>query len=245
MDNSSPQAATIVPNRYARTLGVDIGNAGAIAILEAGEIVSVHDMPTLADGPARRRSINAPLLASLIREANAAKAYVEFVGPRPKEGAVGAFAFGRSRGVVEGVLAAHGLPIEFVTPAAWKRAVGIPPGEAKDLARSEAIRRWPAQAHLFARKCDDGRAEAALIGCGPQGVGPMTPSAADAVEQLRFDALGEIADMASGYANELADAATRGDRQRARLFACQLSRVTRTALLTIAEIFAEREREPA
>jgi crossover junction endodeoxyribonuclease RuvC len=52
-----------------------------------------------------------------------------------------------------------------MAPAAWKRAVGVPPGRegAKDAARSEAIRRWPAKATLFARIKDDGRAEAALI----------------------------------------------------------------------------------
>jgi crossover junction endodeoxyribonuclease RuvC len=48
----------------------------------------------------------------------------------------------------------------------WKRIVGIPPGKegAKDRARAEAIRRWPSKAALFARKRDDGRAEACLIG---------------------------------------------------------------------------------
>ena len=52
-----------------------------------------------------------------------------------------------------------------MTPPSWKRLVGIAPGKdgAKDAARSEAIRRWPAQAGLFARVKDDGRAEAALI----------------------------------------------------------------------------------
>jgi hypothetical protein len=42
---------------------------------------------------------------------------------------------------------------------------GIAPGKAgaKDAARSEAIRRWPDKARLFARVKDDGRAEAALI----------------------------------------------------------------------------------
>jgi hypothetical protein len=34
----------------------------------------------------------------------------------------------------------------------------------KDMARSKAINRWPAQADKFKRKMDDGRAEAALIG---------------------------------------------------------------------------------
>jgi crossover junction endodeoxyribonuclease RuvC len=57
------------------------------------------------------------------------------------------------------------LPGTFLTPPTWKRCVGIPPGKdgAKDAARSEAIRRWPDQAALFARVKDDGRAEAALI----------------------------------------------------------------------------------
>ena len=54
----------------------------------------------------------------------------------------------------------------MIAPPSWKRAVGIAPGKegAKDAARSEAIRRWPNKAQLFARIKDDGRAEAALIG---------------------------------------------------------------------------------
>jgi crossover junction endodeoxyribonuclease RuvC len=141
-------------------LGVDIGGAGAIALVSAeGELVAVHDMPCLADGPVGRRAINAALLAEIVAKSHASKAFVESVGPRPRDGAVGAFAFGR-------VLAALGLPVAFMTPPLWKRIVGIAPGKAgaKDAARSEAIRRWPDKAGWFARVKDDGRAEAALIG---------------------------------------------------------------------------------
>jgi hypothetical protein len=35
---------------------------------------------------------------------------------RPGEGPTGAFAFGRARGVIEGVLAAAGFPVTFVSP---------------------------------------------------------------------------------------------------------------------------------
>jgi crossover junction endodeoxyribonuclease RuvC len=148
-----------------RVIGVDIGVSGALAVLDGDDLVVVHDMPCLNDGPQKRRTINPALLASLIKETNAAKAFVEFVGPRPKEGAVGAFAFGRSRGVVEGVLATLNIPIEFLTPPAWKRLVGVRAGKhgVKDAARSQAIRRWPSKAAMFARVKDDGRAEAALI----------------------------------------------------------------------------------
>lgn len=147
-------------------LGIDVGTCGAIAVVTAtGDLLAVYDMPVLSDGPKGRPAVNAALLAELIYKSGAHRAVVEFVGARPGEGAVGAFAFGRSRGVVEGVLGAAGVPVTFLTPPTWKRAVGIPAGRdgAKDAARAAAIRRWPAHAGLFARVKDDGRAEAALI----------------------------------------------------------------------------------
>ena len=152
-----------------RFLGVDIGNRGALALLERrGEhldLIQTFDMPVLRDGLAGRPALNAPLVAEIIAKTHASMAYVELVHARPGEGAVGAFAFGRSRGVVEGVLAALSIPVVHIAPASWKRAVGLPAGHAraKDAARSDAIKRWPAQAALFARVKDDGRAEAALI----------------------------------------------------------------------------------
>ena len=147
-------------------LGVDIGRYGAIAAVRIdGSLFDVEDMPILHDGPANRASVNAPLLADILARWHAGAAFVEYVGARPGEGAVGAFAFGRSRGVIEGACGALGLAVTFITPPVWKRAVGIPPGKdgAKDAARAEAIRRWPDKAGLFARVKDDGRAEAALI----------------------------------------------------------------------------------
>jgi hypothetical protein len=144
-------------------LGCDIGTVGAFAILdEAGALREIIDMPVLRDGPKGRPAVNAALLAEFVFKSHASAAFVEYVGARPGEGAVGAFAFGRSRGVVEGVLGAAGIPMTLITPAAWKRTVGLSFG-SKDASRSEAIRRWPARAALFARVRDDGRAEAALI----------------------------------------------------------------------------------
>jgi crossover junction endodeoxyribonuclease RuvC len=147
-------------------LGVDIGAAGALAALsDAGELIEVWDMPTLRDGPKNRRTVNAPLLAEIVYKSHADRAFVERVGPRPMEGAVGAFAFGDCKGVIRGALAAAAVPTIFITPVQWKRIVGVPPGkDMKDMARSNAINRWPGKAQLFARKMDDGRAEAALIG---------------------------------------------------------------------------------
>lgn len=145
-------------------VGIDIGAKGAVALLtKDGDLIDVVDMPCLHDGPQNRRAVNAPLLASIIYKWNPVHAFVEHVGARPGEGPVGAFAFGRSRGVIEGVFGAAGLPVTFMVPACWKRAVGLA-SASKDGARSEAIRRWPRHAQLFSRVKDDGRAEAALIG---------------------------------------------------------------------------------
>ncbi|MGD9542410.1 hypothetical protein [Methylocystis sp.] len=144
-------------------IGIDIGARGALALLSpTGELLEVADMPILRDGPANRANVNAPLLASVVYRWQASKAFVELVGARPGEGVAGAFSFGRSRGVVEGVLGACGVPATHLAPASWKRAVGLSLA-SKDAARSEAIRRWPGHAELFARVKDDGRAEAALI----------------------------------------------------------------------------------
>lgn len=147
-------------------IGIDPGVVGALALVSlAGDLIEVADMPILRDGSAGRATVNAPLLADLLARWHAREVICEFVGPRPGEGALGAFSFGRCRGVIEGACAALAVPIRFVTPPSWKRLVGIPPGRdgAKDAARSEAARRWPDKAGLFARVKDDGRAEAALI----------------------------------------------------------------------------------
>lgn len=147
-------------------ISVDIGRNGALALFnEAGALLAVEDMPTLDDGPKGRPTVNGPLLAGIVKRWAPTRAVVEYVAARPGEAAPGAFAFGRSRGAIEGVLAAQGIPARFVTPAWWKRRAGIPAGkDHKDTARSIAIARWPDRADLFARKLDHDRAEACLIG---------------------------------------------------------------------------------
>jgi len=146
-------------------LGIDPGLDGAIAELtETGELIRIYDMPTLEDGAKGRRALNPALLAAMVYASHATAAYCELVGPRPTDSTTGAFCFGRSRGIIEGVLAAAGIPLVLIAPTVWKRGANIAPGkENKDSARSVAISRWPSQASLFARKCDCDRAEAALI----------------------------------------------------------------------------------
>ena len=111
-------------------IGIDIGSKALLALFSAaGELLEIEDMPILRDGPANRPNVNAPLLASIVYRWQATTAFVEFVSARPGEGPTGAFSFGRSKGVIEGVCAAAGVPVAFITPSSWKRAIGIAPGK--------------------------------------------------------------------------------------------------------------------
>ena len=73
-------------------IGIDPGVCGAIALLDAAtcNLIVVHDMPVLRDGPRGRSAINAPLLADLIFKSHASHCFCELVGPRPGEGVAGA-----------------------------------------------------------------------------------------------------------------------------------------------------------
>jgi crossover junction endodeoxyribonuclease RuvC len=145
-------------------VGIDPGGHGAISGHDkSGSLLWVVDMPSTREANGRTAT-NAPLLASILARTHARVAFCEFVGARPTDARVAAFAFGRARGVIEGVCGALSIPIVFIAPSVWKRLAAIPPGaENKDLARTRAIARWPAHAELFRRKCDVDRAESCLI----------------------------------------------------------------------------------
>ena len=146
-----------------RIIGIDCGLNGAIALLENGKLVSVHDMPTLTieSNKKAKRQVSAPMLAAIIGQIKPDHAYVEKPASRPGQSVVAMFGFGRSLGVVEGVLAALQVPCTYVAPATWTKAMGKAQG--KDASRHRAMELFPEHQQLFKRVMDDGRAEASLI----------------------------------------------------------------------------------
>jgi len=141
-------------------LGIDPGLSGAGAIVDDdGSLLSVFDMPTM--GEKTRKRIDASLVSRLIREIGPSLAIIEDVHSMPGQGLSSTFSFGRSAGVVDGVLAALEVPVRFVDPRAWKKAYRL--SASKEDSRRAAIEMWPKHAHLFERAKDHGRAEAALI----------------------------------------------------------------------------------
>lgn len=144
-------------------LGVDPGISGALAWIDGGDIAHLEDMPTMTVdiGKAAKRQVNPAILADLVLSRRITGAWVEKVHAMPGQGVTSMFGFGRSFGVVEGVLAALSIPVTLVTPQAWGKTMGVAKG--KDGNRQRACELWPTWSGSFARVKDDGRADAALI----------------------------------------------------------------------------------
>lgn len=146
-------------------VSIDPGATGAIAFFENGSLLSVEDMPAIEVmvGKTKRRRVSAGAVASvLFKHGHVAHVYTEKVGPMPTDGSQQAFGLGFSAGILDGVVAALGLPISQFTPQAWKKGMGLDKDKGK--CRFRAIQLFPEHAALFARVKDDGRAEAALMG---------------------------------------------------------------------------------
>lgn len=147
-----------------RIVGIDPGLSGAVAVFgDGGGLLGVDDFPVfvLPRGGKKKREVDAVALSVLL-DGSIDHAFVEQVGAFPGQGVSGVFAFGKVYGVVIGILAARLVPVTFVNPRTWKKALAVP--AAKDGARARASQLMPANADLWSRVRDDGRAEAALIG---------------------------------------------------------------------------------
>jgi crossover junction endodeoxyribonuclease RuvC len=146
-----------------RTLGIDVGLNGAIALVVDGELISVVDMPTVTldrNGKAKRQ-VSVPELVDIIKQFDPNEAYVEKVFAMAGQGVTSVFSFGRSLGVVEGVLTTMKIKTTLITPQTWQKGIGVTGG--KDGSRARAMELFPEQTALFKRVKDDGRSDAALI----------------------------------------------------------------------------------
>lgn len=149
-----------------RFLGIDPGVNGACAVLtDAGTYITAFDMPTvIANKSSNRQMVDAYGLANVLRDVlhdcqGELTAVVENVNAMPDQGVASVFAFGKSYGIILGVLAALGVSVELVSPVRWKKHYAL--GREKDQSRELAIRMWPL-APLNLKKHHN-RAEALLL----------------------------------------------------------------------------------
>ena len=141
-----------------KVLGIDPGLDGAIALVGDGYL-AVRDTPTA--GELKRRVVVAAELAGMIKAWAPDLAIIERVHAMPKQGVTSSFRFGQALGVLEGVVGALLIPVEYVTPQSWKKFFRL--SANKDDARLKAIHTWPRLTQELSRKKDADRAEALLI----------------------------------------------------------------------------------
>ncbi len=142
-------------------MGLDPGVSGAFAAIDdAGQVIALHDLPIIRDG--RLAFVDAPeLVGHMIaaRNGRPSRILVERVGPMPAQGVSSTFAFGVGFGSLLAACRYIAQPLELVTPATWKRALGLPREKRASLDRARLL--FPtAELHLAKH---DGRAEALLL----------------------------------------------------------------------------------
>ena len=145
-------------------MAIDPGLSGAIAVFIDDVLIAVVDMPTheLTRNNKTKRQISASALASIFKDHGPDHGVVEKVSAMPGQGVTSMFSFGRSFGLIEGIVGAFEIPATYVMPSVWTKGIGR--GLGKDASRARACELYPAHQKSFARVKDDGRADAVLIG---------------------------------------------------------------------------------
>jgi crossover junction endodeoxyribonuclease RuvC len=161
-------------SRLTAYLGADPGMGGALALFAPSthptvsgrvELLAV-DMPAHVIDGKRRMDLwkLANILGSWASLYDIRGATVERVHSMPSQGVASSFAFGFSAGALQQAVASAGIPLTLVSPGTWKAIYGLRGGrENKDMSRQKASQIFPGSAHLWARKKDEGRAEAVLL----------------------------------------------------------------------------------
>lgn len=156
-------------------IGIDPGLHGAIAAIAVvsdvkfGDAISpaslyVADMPTheITVNGKKRTQIDKHRLRDILTGIGpGCRAFVEDVHSMPKQGVASSFKFGFVAGAIQQAVVDAGFELTLVPPQVWKRRFGLT--SDKDAARARASAVFPGSAHLWSRKKDDGRAEAALL----------------------------------------------------------------------------------
>ena len=90
-------------------LGIDPGLSGALAFLDTNTgMIAIEDMPTVEvkRNNKLKREVSPQLTAAIIAKRHAEAAFLEKVNAMAGQGVSSVFSFGRSSGILEGILAA-------------------------------------------------------------------------------------------------------------------------------------------
>ena len=144
-------------------LGIDPGKLGGMAVLdsELNTLLDVTHTPRLPTGDIDSEAMLEWITGWCPRDHT--RVGLERVSAIRGAGANSTFQFGVSYGIAKGIVQGLGLPLHEIPPVKWKRGLGLRVGANKDDSRALAMSLFPGWKGSFARKKDDGPAEAALI----------------------------------------------------------------------------------
>lgn len=138
---------------------VEPGLSGGLAILKDGEV-------TARPMPLGGKEIDLVLLSQWLKESSPGLVIVEKVHSMPGQGVSSTFKFGQGYGAILGISAALSIPIELVTPQAWKKVVLAGSAKDKDAAIDYCRRAFPQVSLLPGPRCrkpHDGLADALCL----------------------------------------------------------------------------------
>ncbi|MAW17593.1 MAG: crossover junction endodeoxyribonuclease [Pelagibacteraceae bacterium] len=149
-----------------KIIGIDPGLSGAIAVLKDNKVLSINDMPVMAEGKKNKRQLNSAQLVALLKSKTSSDeevaVVVEQVNAMPGQGVTSMFNFGQTFGAIKGICAALGFPIFFVRPSKWKKHFDLI-NSSKDSSRTKAIEMYPLLSNELSKKKDVNKSDAILI----------------------------------------------------------------------------------
>lgn len=144
------------------TIGIDCGQTGGVAYVDGGKFIDGMRMPIIQRG--KWKHVDVRTLNNWICDfpyyGNPMTFVIESVHSSPQMGVASSFAFGRAAGGVEAWAMSYGDPCEWVSPARWKRDMGLSSDKQASL---DACKLHFGENQLWDVKANDGIAEAALI----------------------------------------------------------------------------------
>jgi crossover junction endodeoxyribonuclease RuvC len=166
-----------------RVLGVDPGTRGAAAVYSRYSIVpfapeSIVDLPVYVEGE-KTKVIDMSAFRRFIVHNKPHVAFIEKAWAMPRfhsedgeeeergMGAASSFNYGRAYGTLLGVIHGCGVPLYYVTPAAWKKGLGLLAIKDQKARKNRALElareSFPSAMPFLKRQLDEHRAEAMLI----------------------------------------------------------------------------------
>lgn len=157
-------------------LGVDPGLTGALVVYDPDRaaVAAAYSVPTLilTRNGKTKGTVDLHRVIALTKELAARfpglRAFLELVGPMPKQGVSSAWSFCRTDTALEAGVVAAGIPFTRVTPQKWKKALGCTADKDQTLLRASQL--MPSSAHEWApirgqrdKEACKGLAEAGLI----------------------------------------------------------------------------------